>query len=94
MLLSVQLSAERMSQDHHTPFNISCWLHLKDETVFSPLKKKKKTFIKIYIFVPWPWNYSKSKYDSRKRFLVDSPCVFDLIHSKQQGSSSHSYVVI
>lgn len=50
MLLSVQLSAERMSQDHHTPFNISCWLHLKDETVFSPLKKKKKHSLK-YIFL-------------------------------------------
>lgn len=37
MLLSVQLSAERMSQDHHTPFNTSCWLHLEDETVFSPI---------------------------------------------------------
>lgn len=29
MLLSVQLSAERMSQDHQMAFDISIWIHLK-----------------------------------------------------------------
>ncbi len=29
MLLSVQLSAGRMSQDYHTAFDISFWIHLK-----------------------------------------------------------------